>query len=254
MQGYQAQKTFGAFREQYSRMQLAVLTAIENGAATPDEYQGTLMQVLRAVENLRLKHEDDVNKLKQQIEMHNGGITACSMMSDMIIRIVEGRVTERLKIIENMKVLALKDIEENKARVEELREKGLHKEADDLLVAVRKDELELQLQNAIPTGSEQELQITRKAMKDAEAAVAEQADQSMPPELTTKPTRMQVSNAEKMDVQKAVAASLKEEPVMVGEDTATRTEGDTDNTDEDAESGPWTLSFGKNKKRTGKKK
>jgi len=170
-EAHEGQRTYGTFRDHYRQLQQLVINAIEQGAATPEEYQGTLLQILKAIEGLRVKNEAALLKLKEQEAYHTSAVNSCSMLSSLILNIVDARTRERLRILEGAKALERRQLEEDKARLEDFRAGGKIDEAEVLAQSIKEREAELQIKDELGVGSAKEAEITRQAVQQTASAL-----------------------------------------------------------------------------------
>ena len=163
----EGQKVHGTHKEQLSKLNSAIMGAIQAGAATPEEYRSTLLQLLKATEALRLKNESELLRIEKQTAHCHAVIKACSMFGAMILHIVDARTRERMKIVEGKKAIERRQIEEDKRHIEELRMKDKYDQADKLESDVKKREVRLLGDEAMEIGSKAENEATTKAVDDA---------------------------------------------------------------------------------------
>lgn len=144
--GEEGQKVHGTFREQFAQLEFALDTAVANGAATPEEYRGTLLQVLKSIEALRIKNETALMRLKEQEGQYVAMVRSCSMLGSLVLNIVEARTREHTKIKEGSLAIEKRYIEELKGQVEELKAAGKESEAKELLQNIEEREAALERQ------------------------------------------------------------------------------------------------------------
>jgi len=198
------QMEHGTFKEHLSYLQGVLAKAIQEGAATPEEYSGTLLQILKAVEALRLKNEAALMELERQKAYHQAATNVCSMMGSLILNIVDARTRERLRILEGARLIEQKEIAEDKARLEELKAAGEAEKAIDLEKSIALREADRIADEALSLGSLKEQEITKEAVNQTQEILGG---------ILTKPpqnTRAQEMRA----IQEVVGESLKEVPVQ----------------------------------------
>jgi len=200
---HEGQKAHGTFQEHFTILQDLLTKAIEQGGASPEEYQGTILQLLKAVEALRLKNEAALLELEKQKAYHTAAVNVCSMMSNLVIHIVDARTRERLRILEGYKIIAQRELAEDKAHLEELKAAGSAEEAAELDISIRKREAEFKADEALGIGSVKEMEITKKAVQET-AGILGGIMQRPPPN-----ARAQESRA----MEEVVGESLREVPV-----------------------------------------
>lgn len=165
---HEGQKAHGTFVEHFSYLQDALTAAVQAGAATPEEYMGTLLQLLKAVEALRLKNEAALLELEKQRSYHQAAVSTCSMMSQLVLNIVDARTRERLRIMEGYKNIQWKTLMEDKERLAELKASGREKEAAELEADIAQREAELRASAAVSLGSAKEVEITKQAVMETQ--------------------------------------------------------------------------------------
>jgi hypothetical protein len=194
----------GTFKEHFSFLQNVLTKAIQEGAATPEEYQGTLLQILKAVEAMRLKNEAALMELERQKAYHQAATNVCSMMGSLILNIVDARTRERLRILEGARLIEQREVREDKERLVELRASGENEKADELEKSLVLREADLKASVELSLGSLKEQEITREAVGKTQeilGGILTQAPQN---------TRTQEMHA----IQEVVGYSLKEVPVQ----------------------------------------
>lgn len=200
---HEGQKVHGTFREHFSYLQDALTQAVQAGAATPEEYMGTLLQLLKAVEALRLKNEAALLELEKQKAYHQAAVSVCSMMSQLVLNIVDSRTRERLRIMEGYKNIQWKTLLEDKERLSALKGTGKDKEAAELEADIAQREAELRASVELGLGSEKEIEITKQAVAETQNILGGILS-NVPPNPRTK---------ESHALQEVVAESLKAVPV-----------------------------------------
>lgn len=160
---HEGQKAHGTFVEHFSYLQNALTEAVQGGAATPEEYMGTLLQLLKAVEALRLKNEAALMELERQRAYHQAATNTCSMMSQLILNIVDSRTRERLRIMEGYKNIQWKELQEDKERLAEMKASGKEGVAE-LEADIAQREAELRASAELSLGSQKEVEITKQAV------------------------------------------------------------------------------------------
>jgi hypothetical protein len=68
--GQEGQKVHGTYVEQLNQLQDTITQAIHAGAATPEEYRATMVQLLKAAEGIRLKSEGEIRRYEIQIAFY----------------------------------------------------------------------------------------------------------------------------------------------------------------------------------------
>lgn len=199
----EGQTKHGTFREHFSYLQEVLTKAVQQGAATPEEYMGTLLQLLKAVEALRLKNEAALLELERQKAYHQAAVNSCSMMGSLILNVVDARTRERLRILEGYKNIQWRELAEDKERALELRASGNIKEANELDRDIACREAELKASQELTLGSEKETEITKQAVAETQTILGGILTQQRPN------PRTQETHA----IQEVVAESLKTVPV-----------------------------------------
>jgi len=197
------QMEHGTFTEQFSHLQDVLTRAVEQGAATPEEYQGTLLQILKAVEALRLKNEAALMELERQKAYHQAATNVCSMMGSLVMNIVDARTRERLRILAGARIIERRALEEDRVRLAELKASGETEQADELEKDIVQREADLAADEALALGGAKEQEITREAINQTQGILGGILGQAPPN------TRAQESRA----IQEVVGDSLKEVPV-----------------------------------------
>jgi hypothetical protein len=215
----EGQKVHGTYKEQFSELNEKVTKAVQAGAATPEEYRATLIQLLKSTESLRMKNETEVVRLEKQIAHHQAVARSCSMFGAMLLHIVDARTRERLKIIEGQKLIDQRALDEDKRMIEEYRAQGRDDKADRLAAEVAKREAQVRGDaEVIPIGSAAEGEVIKTATSKAIVEDFKEASkQPATPPAVEIPT---VRSTEDM-VSEAVADGLKEVPVDQKEVLAT---------------------------------
>jgi hypothetical protein len=180
--GVEGQKTFGTFKEQFTILQELLSRSVIEGAATPEEYQATMLQLLKATEGLRLKNETALQRLEEQKAYYQAAIKTCSMMGSLILNIVSARTRERLRILEGQKEIDRRKIDEDKDYVKELRAKGNDLEAKVLEEDLLEREQALVSQELLSLGSTKETLMTREAVAKSFDIGSVQAEFASPPD------------------------------------------------------------------------
>jgi hypothetical protein len=199
----EGQKTHGTFKEHFSYLHEVLTRSVQEGAASPEEYQGTLLQILKAVEALRLKNEAALMELERQKAYHQAAVNVCSMMSSLVLNVVDARTRERLRILEGYKLLQQKELEEDRERLKGLQAAGKIKEAKELELSIARKEAELNASAVLSLGSEKEVEITKEAINSTQSILGGILGKHKP-----NPRTQEVSA-----IQEVVSESLKEVPV-----------------------------------------
>lgn len=200
---HEGQKTHGTFNEHFSYLHDVLTQAVQEGAATPEEYRGTLLQLLKAVEALRIKNEAAMLELERQKAYHQAAVNVCSMMSSLVLNIVDARTRERLRIREGHKLIRRREIEENKEKIAALMAAGQCIDAQELAKTTAKWEADLAAEDAVSLGSAAEIAITKQAITETQAILGGILGKPRPN------PRTHEMNA----IQEVVAESLHEVPV-----------------------------------------
>jgi hypothetical protein len=162
-----------------------------------------LLQILKAVEALRLKNEAALLELEKQKAYHQAAVNVCSMMGSLVLNIVDARTRERLRILEGAKIIERRAIAEDKERVAELRSNGKEAEALSLEKDIECREAELKAEDTLAMGGEKEVEITKKAVQETQGILGGILGQ--PP---VNPRTQEVRS-----LQEVVGESLREVPV-----------------------------------------
>lgn len=159
--GFEGQKVYGTFREQFVKLQSSLDDAVSKGAATPEEYKATLLHILKGIEALRLKSESELMRIKEQEAQQVAMIRSCSMLGGLLLNIVEARTREHAKIREGQELIERKYIEELRGQLEELKAAGKEDDYKSLALEIARRE------QALESVDRAETDITVKAVKEA---------------------------------------------------------------------------------------
>lgn len=150
-----------------------------------------------------MKNEAALLELEKQKAYHQAAVNVCSMMSQLVLNIVDSRTRERLRIMEGYKNIQWRTLLEDKERLSALKATGKDKEAAELEADIAQRESELRASAELGLGSEKEVEITKQAVAETQNILGGILA-NVPPN-----PRTQESHA----LQEVVADSLKAVPV-----------------------------------------
>jgi len=160
-------KQYGTYQENFVKLQDAIDSSIINGGATPEEYRSTLLQILKSTEALRLKSENELARLKEQIAYHQAESKACAMLSTVIVGIVNARARERQRVVEGYKIILQREISELEDAIAEAEAADDPEKVARLTAEHAQKKLAFTTPDAMPLGSEKERDVVTEAVSQA---------------------------------------------------------------------------------------
>lgn len=113
MSTHEDQLRHGTYREQLTSLQSALDDAIQSGATNVEDFTATLTQILKAIEGLRVKNENQISNLREQIAFHEATARACSLLGSVVVGVVRSRTQEHRRGQANLDVALKKELRDD---------------------------------------------------------------------------------------------------------------------------------------------
>jgi hypothetical protein len=172
--GHEEQLRHGTFRENLLKLQTDIADAVSAGGGDAEDYQATLVQLLKAVEGLRVKQEQEIHRLDRQRAFHEATIRNCSQFANLILSVVVARKNEVVRARAAEENRLTKELDEAKLLLEDAQaaeDEGKIQELEHEIASIEQeieDKQEERQEDAkvvhIPIGSRQEKAVLAQAV------------------------------------------------------------------------------------------